>query len=111
MSELSWYFVKTVVMVLAIGALAAVVLYGMRRMGWGRPFGPVTVLGHVSLDARNAVYLVRIGSRVLVLGTGQAGMVNLGEIAPSDVDTAGGSPPASFRDALRRAGGNKGDAT
>lgn len=105
------YIVETFVTLLAVCAIAFVVLYGARRLGIGRPRGPVELLGHLPLEARRSVYLVRIGKQVLVVGASEAGLVRLGELAQGDIPaeelaapTASGPP---FQDVLARVLGKK----
>jgi flagellar biogenesis protein FliO len=46
-----------------------------------RDVGPLEVLGRASLSPRQAVTLVRVGDRVLILGTGPQGApTHLGEV-------------------------------
>jgi flagellar biogenesis protein FliO len=95
------YLVETFVTLLAVCALAVGVLWGARRLGVGRPNGPVELVGHLPLDARRAVYLVRVGAQVFVIGTAEGGMTKLGEVAASDLPEST-SKPTSFRDVLAR---------
>jgi flagellar protein FliO/FliZ len=60
--------------------LAVLVLYGGRRLGVGRPSGPLELLGRLPLDARRAVYLVRVGKLVYVVGSSEGGLTRLGEL-------------------------------
>ena len=46
--------------------LAFVVLQGARRFGVGRGGGPLELVGRLPIDARRAVYLVRLGETVYV---------------------------------------------
>ncbi len=64
-------------------ALAVVLLYGARRAGVGRPSGPAELVGRLPLDGRRAVYLLRIGTTIYVVGSSEAGLVKLGEM-PQD---------------------------
>jgi flagellar biogenesis protein FliO len=80
MSPLTTYVVETLVTLLAVVVLAVLVLAAGRRLGLGRPIGPVDLVGKLPLDARRAVYLVRIGKTVYVVGASEAGLTRLGEI-------------------------------
>ena len=62
-------------------ALALVVLWGARRLGVGRPSGPIELCGHLPLDARRSIYLVRVGAQVFIVGVGEGGFTKLGELA------------------------------
>ncbi len=106
------YIVETFVTLLAVCAIAFVVLYGARRLGIGRPRGPVELLGHLPLEARRSVYLVRVGKQVLVVGASEAGLVRLGELSEGDVPAGDLAPSAvatgaPFQDVLARVLGKK----
>jgi flagellar biogenesis protein FliO len=79
-SHYSAYLAETFITLLAVCGLAMAILWGARRLGLGRPSGPIELLGHLPLDARRAVYLVRVGAQVFVIGVGEGGMTRLGEI-------------------------------
>jgi flagellar biogenesis protein FliO len=66
------------------------------------------LVGRLPLDGRRAVYLVRIGKTVLVLGGSEAGLSKLAEV-PSDGLTLPALPAhaRSFRDVLARATGRE----
>lgn len=103
MSAYASYIVETFVTLLAVCGIAFVVLYGARRLGVGRPRGPVQLLGHLPLEARRSVYLVKVGSQVLVVGASEAGLVRLGEVAPGELaegDVVAAPPP--FADVLAK---------
>ena len=95
------YLVETFVTLLAVCALAVAVLWGARRLGLGRPSGPIELVGHLPLDARRAVYLVRVGAQVFVIGMGESGMMKLGEIAASELPEASPRGP-TFGDVIAR---------
>ncbi len=80
MSQYSAYLTETFITLLAVCGLAMAILWGARRLGLGRATGPIELMGHLPLDARRAVYLVRVGAQVFVIGVGEAGMTRLGEI-------------------------------
>jgi flagellar protein FliO/FliZ len=108
MSPLAHYVVETLVTLLAIVALAVVVLVGARRAGMGRSAGPLELVGRLPLDARRAVYLVRVGTVIYVVGASEAGIAKLGEVTDGSIElssTAGQSE--SFREVLSRALGKK----
>jgi flagellar biogenesis protein FliO len=75
-------------------------------LGQGLPSEALEVLGRRFLDQRQSIVLVRIGSRILVVGSSTAGMQGLGELSdPVEVDLiaglcrgnkAGGGLGASF---------------
>jgi flagellar protein FliO/FliZ len=86
MSELSIYVLKTVVTLLGVIALAVLVLQGARRMGIGRPAGPLELVGRLPLDGRRAIYLIRVGKTVYVVGASEAGLSKLGELGDEGLE-------------------------
>lgn len=80
MSPLATYLVETFVTLLAVVAIAILVLVGAKRLGVGRPHGPMQLLGRMPLDARRVVYLVKVADQVLILGASEAGLTKLGEL-------------------------------
>ncbi len=97
------YLIETSVTLAAVCGLALVVLWGARRLGVGRPTGPIELYGHLPLDARRSIYLIRVGAQVFIVGVGEGGFTKLGELAASDVPE--GVPPrgSPFADVLARA--------
>lgn len=107
MTPLARYVLETVITLFAVAGLAVAILYGVRRVGVGRPTGPLELLGRLALDARKAVYLVRLGDTVYVLGASEAGLTKLGEMPRAALGgqaepTLGEPMPAGFRDVLER---------
>lgn len=107
MSPYASYVLQTFVTLLAVCGVAFVVLYGARRLGIGRPSGPVELVGQLPLDARRAIYLVKVGPQVLVVGVSEAGFAKLGELAAKDVPAAPVAAGGSFADALAKALGKR----
>jgi len=108
MSPLASYVIETVVTLLGVSALAVLVLYAARRMGIGRPAGPLELVGRLPLDGRRAVYLVRVKKIIYVIGASEAGLTKLGELSDEGleleaVDKLG--PP--FADVLARVMGRR----
>ena len=96
------YLIETIVTLLAVCGVAFIVLWGARRMGAGRGSGPIALEGHLPLDGRRAIYLVRVGAQVFIVGVGEGGFTKLGEVPAADLPAA--SPrPAPFADVLARA--------
>ncbi len=85
LSPILSYVLQTVVTLAGVGALAVLLVYGARRAGLGRASGPLAVVGRLPLDARRAVYLVRVGKAVYVIGASEAGLVKLGEVPEADL--------------------------
>ena len=73
MSPVASYIVETFVTLLGVIALAVLVLYGGRRLGSGARSGPLELVGRLPLDARRAVYLVKVGKLVYVVGASEEG--------------------------------------
>ncbi len=103
MSPLAKYVVETVVTLLGVVVLAVLVLVAARRIGVGRPAGPLSLVGRLPLDGRRAIYLVRVGGTVYVVGASEAGLSKLGELSEDLVDLEQLSEPhPAFADVLNR---------
>jgi flagellar biogenesis protein FliO len=103
MSPVAKYVVETLVTLLGVIVLAAAVLYAARRIGVGRPGGPLELVGRLPLDGRRAVYLVRVAKTVYVVGASEAGLAKLGEFDESAIDLSPREQAASgFSEALAR---------
>jgi len=91
----------------AVCVLAWVVLrWGARRgIGMGALGGRVRVLERIALDPRRALYIVKVGDRVLLLGAGDGGSPALiTEIDPDTLPPEAARKPTgeAFRDVLDR---------
>ena len=75
-----------------------------RAEGGGRTaHGALRLVGRLPLDARRTVYLVRAGSRVLVLGVSEAGLNKLAEFPADEVpDMKEPAESMSFGEVLAR---------
>jgi len=102
MSPYAGYLIETFVTLVAVCLLAAIVLWGARRLGVGRPKGPIELLGHLPLEARRGIYLVKVGARVFVVGVGEAGFTKLGEIAAEALPEVEPAAGPSFAEVLAR---------
>jgi flagellar biogenesis protein FliO len=104
------YIAETFVTLLLVCLVAVAVLYGARRFGIGRARGPIDLVGQLPLDARRAIYLVRVGKQVLVVGASEAGLSRLGEVdassLPADAPKENG---IAFKDVLARFRGRADD--
>jgi flagellar biogenesis protein FliO len=109
MTPLTHYVIETLVTLLAIVALAVLVLLGARKAGMGRSGGPLELVGRLPLDARRAVYLVRVGATIYVVGASEAGIAKLGEVSDGSLQLAETESDSggSFREVLSRAFGKK----
>lgn len=101
-SPLTSYVIETIVTLVAIVLLAVLLLYGARRVGIGRPTGPLDLVGRLPLDGRRAVYLVRVGKRVFVIGASEGGLDKLGELDDDAIELTDAPPPIAFSDALAK---------
>jgi len=73
-----------------VGIAAALAIVGglslaSKRFGWNlgmvREVGPIRVVGQTRLSSKQSVYLLRVGDRVLIVGTGPGGPPSaLGEV-------------------------------
>ena len=102
MGSYAGYMIETFVTLLAVCGLAFVVLYGARRLGIGRPRGPISLVGQLPLDARRAIYLVQVGEQVLVVGASEAGITKLGEVDAKALPAPAATAAAPFADVLAR---------
>lgn len=104
------YGLALVQTLLALGAVCALAWVGLRvalRGGLLRPNGRhITVLERTALGPRRALYLVRVGERVLLLGASDASLCTLAELRPDELSTAPTTAPVaapqSLLDALLR---------
>jgi flagellar biogenesis protein FliO len=101
-SSYAGYLVETFVTLLAVCGIAFVVLWGARRAGIGRPSGPVALHGHLPLDARRAIYLVKVGAQVFVVGVGDGVFTKLGEVPASELPALAPERGTTFADVLAR---------
>lgn len=108
MSPVASYLIETSVTLLGVIAVAAVLLYGARRRGLGRASGPLDLVGRLPLEGQRAVYLVRIGTTVYVIGGSEAGLAKIGELAESDLGPLPEPARGALADVIRRALGGIG---
>jgi flagellar protein FliO/FliZ len=106
-SSYAGYLIETFVTLVAVCALAYAVLYGARRLGIGRPSGPIELRGQLPLDARRSIVLVKVGEQVFVIGVGEGGFTKLGEMPASDLPKAVEPQRGAFADVLARVLGKK----
>lgn len=102
MGPYAGYIVQTVVTLLAVSLLAFVVLHGARRLGVGRPRGPIELVGLLPLDARRSIYLVKVAGQVIVVGASEGGFTRLGEIAAADLPPESGTESTPFADVFAK---------
>jgi flagellar biogenesis protein FliO len=92
-------------MVSALSAIAYGVLVMAKRAGIGRRHGNMTLEAHLPLDARRAVYAVRVANTIFVLGGSEGGLTKLGEISANDWPEPSAAPPLPFAELLKKARG------
>ena len=102
MSSYTAYLIETFVTLLAVCAIAVLVLWGARRAGIGRARGPIELYGHLPLDARRAIYLVKVAEQVIVVGVGEGGFTKLGEVPAKDLPAPIASAGPAFSEVLAR---------
>lgn len=105
MSPTAQYLVQSGVTLLGVVALALLIYLASRRLGVSPIRGPMQLLGRLQLEPRRAVCLVKIGEKVLVLGTSEAGVTKLAELAEGEVPKGASEAPRRFSDVLREVTG------
>jgi flagellar biogenesis protein FliO len=95
MSSYGGYLFETFLTLILVCGVAFGVLYGARRLGFGRATGPIRLVGQLPLDGRRFIYLVRVGDLVFVVGVGEGGFTKLGEMKSSELPAAGGAETES----------------
>ncbi len=107
MSPYTGYLVETFVTLAVVCALAVLLLWGAKRAGLGRGSGPVELCGHLQLEARRAIYLVRVVDTVYVVAAGEGGFVKLGEMPATTLPATAGATRPPFADVLARVLGRR----
>lgn len=103
MSSYGAYLLQTLLLLVVVSALAVFVLFSAKKLGIGRPDGPIELVGRLPLDARRAVYLVKVGTEVLVVGASEAGLTKLGEVPAASLPPRVENTSAkTFSDALAK---------
>ena len=101
MSPLTSYLVETLITLAVVIGLAFLVLAGAKKLGLGRPHGPMHIVGRLPLDARRSLFLVQIADQCLILGTSEAGITKLGEIQSQTIEQVSKpAPKSAFADIL-----------
>lgn len=95
MSSIATPILETVLTLGAVGLLGLATVVLAKRMGVGRAHGPVGLVGSLPLEGRRAIYLVRIGTRVLVVGSAAGGLSRLGETSLAELE--GSEDPSAGR--------------
>jgi flagellar protein FliO/FliZ len=112
MSPEATYVVESLITVTLFGGALYGASWALRRVQGGSSRGPLEVIARRPLDGRRAIYLVRVGKRVLVVGATDGALTKLGstslEAIKADLPEATVAPKG-FRDALARALGREKD--
>jgi flagellar biogenesis protein FliO len=101
------YIIETFVTLLGVCVLAVAVLWGARRLGVGRPSGPIDLCGHLPLDARRAIYVIRVGEQVFIVGVSEAGFTKLGEMPAREMPASVPTRSTPFSEVLARSLGSR----
>jgi flagellar biosynthetic protein FliO len=102
MGSYTGYLVETFLTLVVVCVLAFAVLWGAKRLGVARASGSIKLVGQLPLDQRRAIYLVRIGEQVIVVGASEGGLTKLGEMPASEVPQDAPTKPLRFADVLAR---------
>lgn len=96
--------VRALVVLLGVCGAAWFVVRLARRVGPAAGTGALTVVARLPLEGRRAIYVVRVGSRQLVVGAGEGGgLTTLAELQPGELDPAALVRPATtFKEILAR---------
>lgn len=96
--------VRALVVLLGVCAAAWFVVRLARRVGPPAGAGALTVIARLPLEGRRAIYVVRVGTRQLVVGAGEGGgLTTLAELAPGELDPAAlVRPVTTFKQILER---------
>lgn len=109
MSPEATYVLESLGTIAVFGGALYLATWGLRRIGAGRARGPLEVLARQPLDGRRAVYLIRVGKRVLIVGASESSLTRLGSTSLESIEkelSIDAPPPTagrSFRETLSRA--------
>src|SRR5688500_10537788 len=109
MSPEATYVLESLGTIAVFGGALYVATLGLRRLSGQQGRGPLEILARQPLDGRRAVYLVRVGKRVLVIGATDGALTRLGSTSLESIagELASDAPSTSFKDVLSRALGAK----
>ena len=93
-SALSTYLLESALMLVAVGGLAWFVSFLARRAGVARGASSLELLARLPLEARRAVYVVRVLDQVLILGASETGLAKLGELPANAISEFRKAPAA-----------------
>lgn len=102
MTPLGTYVLQTLTALTVIVALA-LIFAGMLRRAQAKATGDaLELVARLPLDPRRSIVLVRVASRIYVLGVGEAGIAKLGELERDELPSQPTTKGASFADVLQR---------
>ena len=104
------YVVESLATIAVFGGALYVATRALRRISGERAGGPLEVLARQPLDGRRAVYLVRVGKRVLIVGAGDGALTRLGSTSLAAVKGELEKEAPGFREVLSRAVGRRATA-
>ncbi len=104
MSPVTQYIVQAGLTLVGIGLLAYLLLSTGRRWTNATTRGPLELVGRLPLEGRRVVYLVRVESRLLVLGATDQHIAKLAELAADEVSLQT-MPPDDFKSIWARVTG------
>jgi flagellar protein FliO/FliZ len=102
MGPYATYLLETVLITGGICIVGAAVVGVARRLNRVPNDGAMRLVGHLPLEARRSIYLVEVGSQVLVVGASEAGFTKLGELEAGSLPPKVASGPRTFGDIFRR---------
>jgi flagellar biogenesis protein FliO len=108
-SALGAYLLESVLVLLVVVGLGWLVSFLARRAGVARSTGSLELLARLPLEARRAVYVVRVLDQVLILGGSEQGLAKLGELPESALAQFRKAPGAASWAALLSARLGRGD--
>lgn len=99
-SALGAYLLESALVLLVVVGLGWLVSFLARRAGVARSTGSLELLARLPLEARRAVYVVRVLDQVLILGGSEQGLSKLGELPEDALAQFRKAPQASSWAAL-----------
>lgn len=95
------YILQSLGTVFAFGGAVWLATWGLRRIG-PKHQGSIEILARQPLEHRRAIYIVRIGKKILVVGATDGGLTRLASIRPDEfnVEQPSNLPNPSFREVL-----------
>jgi flagellar biogenesis protein FliO len=101
-SPVAEYLLHSSIALLGVGLLAALLVFASRRWGLSPSHAALQLLGRLPLEGKRAVYVVRVGKRVLVLAGTDQSLTKVAELEPGELPDLP-PRPGSFAAALRLA--------